>query len=38
VVGFLTAARLETFVRVLEEIRTANAERGAARVPARAEA
>jgi DNA-binding MarR family transcriptional regulator len=37
VVGFLSPTRLETFVRVLEEIRAVNAERGAARTAARPE-
>jgi MarR family transcriptional regulator, organic hydroperoxide resistance regulator len=36
VVGFLSRARLEAFVRVLDEIRAVNAERGAARTAARA--
>jgi DNA-binding MarR family transcriptional regulator len=34
-VGFLSSARLEAFVRALDEIRRANAERGAARTAAR---
>lgn len=37
VVGFLSPARLEGFVRVLEEIRHVNAQRGAPRTAVRAE-